>query len=403
MASRIEKQELIPGVYWVGVVDWAVRIFHGYHTDEGSSYNAYLLMDEKPTLIDGVKKPFSQEYLERVSAITPLESIQYIIVNHAEGDHASNWACCYDKFPNATFVGTAKCKEHCELLYGMKGAKWQIVDAKSELCTGKNTFKFVPVPMLHWPDSMFTYCVNMKALFSNDGFGQHYATSKRWADECEIEHVMQLFKEYTATILALFGAQIRHALQAVSPLQIDYIFTSHGVNWRGEHVGRVVGEYSNFASGTHIQKKVTIFYDSMYGATDRLALAIAEGARSSGCETQVLDLKSNHVTKVAVHCYDSAAVAVGSPTLNNGMMPTVQAALNLVHGLTLVKGKPAFAFGFFGWSQRSVTDVVEQLKACKAEVYDEKGLSAKFNYTDELLAEAFQKGVELGKKALAKF
>lgn len=398
----VQDQEMVPGVYWVGIVDWMVRIFHGYHTDEGSSYNSYLIDDECPTVIDSVKYPFAEEWLSRIAACCPLDKIKYVVMNHAEGDHASSLKDHYHKFTNATFVCTKKCQEHLKILYGMENATWLIVDDKYTLKIGKRTLKFIPVPLLHWPDSTFTYCPEDKILFSNDGFGQHYATSKRWADECDVSHVMHLFKEYTANILGLFSAQMRKALEVASTVEIKYILSAHGVSWRGDAMGLAIAEYDRWSKGQHCQKKVTVVLDSMYGTTHRMALALLDGARSTGCETVLLEMTSSDITKVALHTYDSGAVAFASPTLNNTMMPSIAAALNYVKGLTLIKGKPAFAFGAFGWSNRAVPDIVAELRdGCKAEVYDEKGITFKFNYTEALLEQAYNAGVDLGKRAIA--
>lgn len=399
--AYMHKQEMAPGIYWVGIVDWTVRIFHGYHTDEGSSYNAYFIDDECPTVIDSVKPPFAEEWLERIAAHCPLDKVKYVVVNHAEGDHAGSLKNHYHKFVNATFVCRQKCKEHLELLYGMKNAKWEIVDEKSTLSIGKRTLKFIPVPLLHWPDSTFTYCPEEKVLFSNDGFGQHFATSNRWADQCDIQHVMILFREYTANILGMFAAQMRAALDAASKFEIKYILTAHGVSWRGDTIAVALKEYADWAHKRHCRKKVTLVVDSMYGTTHRAALALMEGVQSVGCETVLLEMTSSDITKVALHTYDSSGVVFASPTLNNTCMPTIAAALNYVRGLTLIRGKPAYALGAYGWSNRAVPDIFKELEeGCKAEVYDKKGLTFKFNYNDEILAEAYKQGIILGKKAL---
>lgn len=400
-ATLYPKTPMLPGIYWAGVVDWAVRIFHGYHTDEGSSYNSYFIDDECKTLIDSVKYPFADEWVARVSTMARLEDIKYIVVNHAEGDHTSALESKWRLFPNATFVTNKKCQEHLQLLYpDMVHAKWHIIDGKSELKIGVRTLTFVLTPLLHWPDSMFTYSAHDRTLFSMDGFGQHYASNRRWADECDVGHVMTLFNEYTANILGLFAAQMKLALAAASKLDIQNILTAHGVNWRGEALGRALEAYSRFSQNKHCENKVLVFFDSMYGATDRLAHAILEGVRNKGgTDCVLIDMKSSDITKVALHAFDASAVAIGSPTLNNGMMPSISAALTYIKGLALLKGKPVLAFGSYGWAERAVKDIAKVAEECKAVCVKEGGMSIKFQTNETSLKEAYEYGTLLAQKA----
>ena len=396
--SYIHKTEMIKDVYWTGVVDWAVRLFHGYHTDEGSSYNSYLIMDEHPTLIDTVKAPFAREFEERISAVCPLDKIEYVVMNHAEGDHSSALPYIIRKMPQATVVTNAKCKESLLLLYPelSEHQKWQLVDAKSKLEIGARTLSFLPVPLIHWPDSMFTYSAYDHCLFSNDGFGQHLASSERWASELPVEHVIHLAKEYNANILGHLPALLKNALKAASALDIAYILPAHGVAWNAETIPAILGEYTRFAEKRYL-KKAVVFFDSMYGSTHRAALAVAEGVKSTGCAVEVLDLKSADITKVALQLYDAAGFAVGSPTLNNTVMPHIEESISYCRGLKLLEKKPFVAFGAFGWCGRACADIEEMCKRALAGECLGK-VQWRFQVTDEILKQNYDLGVALGKK-----
>ncbi|CAL6073139.1 A-type_flavoprotein [Hexamita inflata] len=251
-----------PDVYWVGTIDWSVRVFHGYHTDEGSSYNSYLLMDDDITLIDTVHVRFATEFLERVAQVTPLSSIKYLVMNHAENDHSSALPATLAALPNVTLVTNKTCYEHLSLLYPViKSYPHIIITSSTPLKLKTHTLVFVPVPLLHWPDSMFTYCPESKILFSNDGFGQHIACSERFTDQFKsIDHIIKLMREYNANILGPFQQQLGIALQVAGTIQIEYILTAHGLSWRGGDMGRALTEYANFASNKQITKKMTIIY-----------------------------------------------------------------------------------------------------------------------------------------------
>ncbi|CAL6055987.1 A-type_flavoprotein 2 [Hexamita inflata] len=396
------KTELIPDVFWVGVNDWAIRIFHGYNTDEGSSYNAYVIMDEKPTLIDTVKCPFAQEHIERIQSVVELSKIEYLVMNHSEPDHSGAIAKVYALMPQATIVTNMKCKENLELLYPELKAlnpKWLVVDNKSQLNIGKRTLSFVPVPMIHWPCNMFTYCQADSTLFSNDGFGQHLATAERWADQLPLERVMHLMKEYNANILGHLPVLLKNALVQASKLDIKYILTAHGVGWRGETIAPLLEEYSRFANQNY-RKKVTIMFDSMYGSTARAAIAMSEGVKSTGAMVEVVDLKACSLTAVALHMYDSACFAFGSPALNSTMMPLVESAIGYCRGLKLLAGKTGAIFGAYGWAGApTINDMTEALKKCNANI-DEVKLQWKLQVNDEVLAKSYEQGVKLGMKAL---
>ncbi|CAL5970920.1 A-type_flavoprotein [Hexamita inflata] len=225
-----------PDVYWVGSIDWSVRVFHGYHTDEGTSYNAYLLMDEDVTLIDTVKQQFSQELVERITQVTSLDSVKYVIMNHAENDHSGALPYLMSLLKNATIVTNKICMEHLLLLYPeLNLYPFKIVSNSTPLILKSHTIQFLQVPMLHWPDSMFSYCPEINTLFSNDGFGQHIACSERFVDQIPLQdHLLNLMREYTANIPSSTHSkplQITHQTSLFTLSQPDTAVRGEEVLW----------------------------------------------------------------------------------------------------------------------------------------------------------------------------
>ena len=234
------------------------------------------------------------------------------------------------------------------------------VKAGDTLSLGKRTLQFVPTPMLHWPDSMVTYCPEEKILFSNDAFGEHLASSKLFDDENDLSVIMDEAKKYYANILMLYGRQAKMALKTVKSLDLDMILTGHGVSWRS-HIGTILAAYDEWSAGEAKERAVIVF-DSMWHSTEKMARAIEEGFRQRGIEVGFYDLKQEHLSNIATDLLTSKYVAVGSPTFNNQMMPTVAAFLSYFKGLS-PRRHLAFAFGSYGWGGQSVGLVEDELKA----------------------------------------
>lgn len=360
----MNKLELKEGIYYVGAVDWNVRSFHGYSTDRGATYNAYLIIDEKVTLIDTVKAPFAQELLARISEIIDPAKIDYIISNHVEMDHSGALPIIAKAAPNATILTSAPA--------GLKGLKahygelnYQAVKAGDTLSLGKRSLSFVATPMLHWPDNMVTYCPEEKILFSNDAFGQHFASNKHFDVEVDLTVVMQEAKKYYANILMPFGAQAAKALDIVKGLDMDIIAPSHGVIWT-KHIPDIIEKYAYFAS-TEAEEEAVVVYDSMWRSTESMAMAVVEGFAKKGITAKLFDLKANHISDIVTEVLKAKYIAVGSPTLNNNMLPTVASFLCYLKGLA-PKNKKAFAFGSYGWSGQSIGLVNEELEKMKCEI-----------------------------------
>ena len=360
--------EMKKGIYWVGAVDWSMRSFHGYSTRRGSSYNAYLLLDEKITLIDTVKAPFVAELLERVSSVVDPKKIDYIISNHVEPDHSGSLPIMAKCCPNAKIVTSAP--NGLKGLTGRYGElNYQAVKTGETLSLGARTLSFVATPMLHWPDSMVTYCPEEKILFSNDAFGQHLAADRRFDDENDFHIIMEEAKKYYANILMLYGKQAQTALAALGSLPIGMILTGHGVSWRA-HIPEILDAYKKWSAG-ELEEKAVVVFDSMWGSTERLAKAITDAFTAKGVPVAYFDLRADHISDVITEVLTAKYLAVGSPTINNQMMPPVAAFLCYLKGF-VPKGRKAFAFGSFGWGGQSVGLVEDELKAAGCEICLEK-------------------------------
>lgn len=361
----MNKVELKPGIYYVGVVDWYLRNFHGYSIHKGTTYNAYLIVDEKIALIDTVKAPFAQELLERISEIIDPADIDYLISNHVEMDHSGSIPAVMEKAKKAVLITSAP--------NGLKGLKahygdhysFKEVKAGDTLSLGKRTLSFVGTPMLHWPDNMVTYCPEEKILFSNDAFGQHFTSSKHFDDEVNLSQVMEDTKGYYANILMPFGTQAKKALEIVESLDIEMIAPSHGVIWRS-HVKEVLEAYRGFAEGITEDTALVIF-DSMWHSTERMAHSIAEGFDKRGTRVQLIDLKENELSDIITEVLTARYLVVGSPTLNNNMLPNVGALFTYLKGLQ-PKGKKGFAFGSYGWGGQSIGLVNQALEEIGVEI-----------------------------------
>ena len=347
MASAIRIKD---NIYWVGAIDWDVRNFHGYLTQKGSTYNAYLVIDDKITLIDGAKKPFGDELLARVASVVPLDKIDYVIVNHVEKDHAGALGQVRQACPNARFVADAQAKKGLAAHYH---EEWDmdIVKTGDTLSTGKYTFHFVQTPMVHWPDSMVTYLAEEKILFPNDAFGQHFATAERFDDEVPFDVLMYEAEKYYANIVLPFGAQVQKALTALGGLDIDVICPSHGLIWR-KNIPAILAAYQKWSANSCDEKAVVV-YDTMWEATRKMAGAICDGFTEAGIPVTRMSLNHCHISDVMAAMMSAKYVAIGSPTLNNQVMPSVAALMTYIKGLN-PKDRCGIAFGSYGWSGQSV-------------------------------------------------
>ena len=388
----MNKVTIAEDIYWVGVVDWNIRDFHGYITKRGSTYNAYLIIDDKTALVDTVKYPFSGELLAKVSDLADVQKLDYIIVNHVEMDHSSSLPIVAAQAKNATIIASEKGKDAITKHYGSE-FNIQTVKTGDEIKLGKRTLRFVEAPMLHWPDSMFTYVVEDKILMPNDAFGQHLASSQRFDDEVDPHVLMEEATTYYANILMPLGSLVARKILDVVNMGISpaMIAPSHGIIWRA-NPGKIIQAYLDW-SEFKSKNKVVMVFDTMWGSTDKMARAISEGAISEGVEVKLMKLRSAETTDVLTEILDAKAVVVGSPTLNNSMFPTLASFLTLAAGLK-PKGKQWSFFGSYGWGGGAVRNMIEATKKAGFQV-NEPGLEMKYVPDGEDLKKCFDFGKQI--------
>jgi anaerobic nitric oxide reductase flavorubredoxin len=389
------KITLAEGITWVGVVDWNIRDFHGYETRRGTTYNAYLIEDEKTALIDTVKHVFSGELIQKIREFTDLEKIDYLVINHVEMDHSSSLPIIAKEATNATIIASQRGKDAIIEHYG-QDFNIQTVKTGDELKLGKRTLRFVEAPMLHWPDSMFTYVVEDKILMPNDAFGQHFASIERFDDEVDTHVLIEEATTYYANILMPFAPLIKRKIQEVIQMgiPIKMIAPSHGIIWRSDP-SKIIKAYLDWSAPIS-KNKVVIVYDTMWDSTEKMARAIAEGAASKEVEVKFLKLRAANRTEAMTEILDAKAVVVGSPTLNNGMFPTLGSFLTYATGLR-PKDKLWGFFGSYGWGGGAVKNMVEMAKKAGFEVY-EATVEVKYVPDDEDLKKCFEFGQQIATK-----
>ncbi len=381
------------GIHWVGAVDWNVRNFHGYVTRRGTTYNAYLIVDEKVALVDTVKEPFFSEMLERIERIVDPEEIDYLISNHTEPDHSGAVTKTLGVARNAELIASEMGVKGLRSYYG-EDLTCTSIKEKPTLSLGRRTLKFVPVPMVHWPDSMVTYVPEEKLLLSNDAFGQHLATSKRFDDEVDQAILMQEATKYYANIVMPLWMSVNRAFKALEGVDIEMIAPSHGVIWRRKSE-MILGAYSRWVEGSS-EPRVVVVYDTMWGSTERVAKALVEGVTLQGVDVQLHRLSETHNSDVIADLLDSRAVLVGSPTLNNGLFPTVASFLTYMKGLR-PKNKMGAAFGSYGWGGGAKRAAEAELKVAGIELV-ENDLDFNYRPTDEELNRVVDFGRDIAEK-----
>jgi flavorubredoxin len=354
-------------VTWVGAIDWDLRDFHGFETPRGTTYNAYLVRGtDGIALVDTVKTPYVPELLSRISKVVDPAEIALIVVNHIEPDHNSGLRDVMAACPNARVIASASgvrgvAEYHDGLVIDMVGAD-EIVDL------GGVTLQFLTAPMVHWPDSMFTYCPEDAVLMCNDAFGQHLASAERFADDVGFDLAMDELRIYYANILMPLPAQVAKALDKVDAAgwRPCVIAPSHGVIWRQEQVGRVIRTYREW-DATTLLPKVVIVFSTMWGATDQLARTIADALIAEGVDTDVFDLATTALAHIASDLLDARGLLVGTPTMHHGMLYRVAGFLQYLAGLKPA-GRIGASFGSFGWSSGATKQVDDRLAEIGIEV-----------------------------------
>ena len=360
--------EIAKGIYDVGVKDWNIRDFHGYSTYQGTTYNAFLIVDEKVALIDTVKKEFADQMLDNIARIIDPKKIDLVVSNHTEMDHSGGLPRVMhrigeDKPLYCSQMGARNLKQHF-----FPDWNYHPVKNGEELSLGSRTLTFLETRMLHWPDSMFTYLNEDKILFSSDAFGQHYAGPEKFDDEIG-DKIMPHAKKYYANILLLYAAKTLKLLEKVTDMGLEFnmICPDHGVLWRKD-IAKIIDAYVRW-SKQEAKNKALVVYDTMWHSTATMAEAITAGLAAAGVYAIPMDLRHVHRSDIMTEVLDARAVIVGSPTLNNNLFPTVSDFLTYMKGLK-PHNKIGAAFGSYGWSGEAVKQITEELKGMKFEMVE---------------------------------
>ncbi|MCU0661445.1 MAG: FprA family A-type flavoprotein [Myxococcota bacterium] len=393
--SVFSAQKITENVYWVGAIDWALRNFHGYQTSRGTTYNAFLVLGEKLTLVDTVKGAFYDEMMARIASVVDPSRIEVVVSNHAELDHSGSLPRLRESIKPLQIVaspmGAAALAEHFHW-----DASVTEVKTGQTLSLGDKSLRFVETRMLHWPDSMFAYLEDEKVLFTNDAFGMHLATSERFTDELDHSLVEWEAKKYYANILMPLSSIVKVLLKKLPSLNLDFevLAPDHGPLWRKEP-HQIIELYDRWATAKPTRKAVVVF-DTMWQSTAAMARSIGDGLRHGGASAILMPLEGSHRSDVATEVLDAGAIVVGSPTMNNQLYPTVAEVLTYLKGLRPV-GKLGAAFGSHGWSGEATSRIEEQLKEMKVELAAE-ALRHKYVPTTEVLEQCFAMGARLAEK-----
>jgi len=392
--------EIKPDIYWVGVIDWGARDFHGYVTPNGTTYNNYLIMDEQITLLDTVKHDFSDITIGNIKNITDPSKIVNVIINHIETDHASSIDKIMELAPNATIYITERGKKGLDRHADTSRWRFRIVKTGDTLNIGRHNLLFIETPMLHWPDSMMTYVKEAKLLISQDAFGQHLATAARFDDEfiecashAELEDSVV---DYYANILMPFGQLIKAKISELQKLrlEIDMIAPDHGIIWR-KQPERVIQMYQDMADGK-ASLRVAIIYDTMWHSTERMTLPVMQGIKDEGVDCTVIKLRATPGSVAVKELWKSRGCLIGTPTLNNTIFPSVAGFLTYLRGLR-PKNRIIGAFGSYGWGGGAVKECYEEFKKMGLETV-EPGMQVVYKPSSEDEKMCYEFGRDFARK-----
>jgi flavorubredoxin len=390
--------EIKNNIFWVGAIDWNVRDFHGYSTYKGTTYNAYLVKDEKIALFDTVKKSHMNDLVHHIKQHMEPTMIDYLIVNHVEMDHSGSLPEIVELIkPEKIFcskMGLKAIHEH------FHPEDWPLVAVENgqTISLGSKTVQFLETRMLHWPDSMFSYLQEDKVLISSDAFGQHYATRERFDDEVDFSELMDQTAKYYANILTLYSPLIRKLLAKVQEmgLEIDMIAPDHGVIWRS-HIKDVIQAYADWSQNKG-KRKALVIYDTMWKSTEMMAKAVTAGINMTGVSVKLINLAFSHRSDVMTDVLNAKAVVLGCATLNNGMLPRMAGFLMYMRGLKPTN-KIGAAFGSFGWSGEAVKLMNTAMEDMKFDIL-EPGQRVKYVPSHDDLQECVEMGKRIGQAVI---
>ena len=382
-------------VYWVGAIDWNIRDFHGYTTDEGTTYNAFLIVDEKIVLVDTVKHGFFDQMSARIKSVIGDKKIDILISNHAEMDHTGVIKETIAEFKPAkvyaSMTGVKTLQEHFGTIENLEG----VADGV-EINIGKETLVFMDSKMLHWPESMICLMKNENLLFSNDIFGMHFASNKHFDDEVSQEIWYREAKKYYANIILPYSNIVKAFLAKVKAKNINpkIICPDHGIIWR-KNPQQIVDLYSKFAEQKPA-KKALVIYDTMWGSTAKMAASITDGLSSKGIEVKEFSLRATNRSEVAAEILDSAALIIGTPVLNQEMYPSLGDTLTYLKGLKK-QNLIGMVFGSYGWSPLAINNLQKLVEGMGVKIAHAP-ITSKFVPTEEKLKECFDAGVSMAEE-----
>jgi len=384
--------EILKDVYWVGAIDWNIRDFHGYSIYRGTTYNAFLVVDEKTALFDTVKEGFKTEILHHIRGIIDPTKIDYLVVNHVEMDHSGLVPEVVELVKPEKIFCSERGRKALLAHFHREDWPYEVVKTGDTISLGKRTVQFIETRMLHWPDSMFSYIPEDRLLISSDAFGQHWATTERFDDELDLSILLSHAAKYYANILLPYSNLVQKLLSQVKEmdLKIDMIAPDHGIMWR-RNPGKILECYNEW-SQQKSKVKALVIYDTMWHSTEMMAKAIVDGLVQEGVSAQLFDLATNHRSDIITEVLDAGALVIGSSTLNNGMLPRMADLLHYLKGLRPAN-KIAAAFGSYGWSGEAVKLINAIMEEMRFTVID-PGINVQYVPGNDDLG----KCVELGRK-----
>jgi len=372
-------------VYYTGIRDWELRRFHGHElsTFNGSSYNSFLIRDDKTVLVDTVWNPHTEEFLHMLEHEVGFANIDLIIINHNEPDHGGSLAALMQKIPDVEIVCSKKGEEIIRKHNGNPAWKFRTVKTGDAINIGKSDLHFVDMTMIHWPDSMMTFMTGTNILFSNDAFGQHFCGQSLFVDKVDACTVWAEALKYFAGILAPFTSLIKRKIAEVVAmnLPIEMIAPSHGCIWR-ENPLQIVGKYAEW-SDDYDEGYVTIAYDTMYHATRSMAEAIGHGIESEGVPVKLFNTATCDQSDLMTDFFRSKAIILGSSTVNNGALRSLAGVVDEIRGHKL-KGKVGFSFGSYGWSGEAPKHLQQGMEEAGIKILHDP-VSAKYTPSQEEL------------------
>ncbi|BCS88499.1 FprA family A-type flavoprotein [Pseudodesulfovibrio sediminis] len=388
-------------IYWIGSVDWNRRNFHGYSKSHmGTTYNNYLIVDEKVTLIDTVAEEFWGTLKCNIANVLGDRKIDYFVINHLEPDHAGCLALAVEKYQPEKIYTSPMGQKAMMAHFHYKDWPVEVVPTGTNINIGKRNLTFVETRMLHWPDAMLTYCPEDKIAFTNDAFGQNWATSERFADEVDRSKLEELMRNYYANIVLPYSPVVIKTLKALEEmnLDIDTVCPDHGLMFRGEDCAWAFKKYQEYAEQKP-KNKAVIVYDTMWHSTEKMAKAVASGLAEEGVSVRLMCMKNNHHSDVMLEVFDSAAVILGSPTHNNGILPLMADMLTYMKGLR-PQNKIGSAIGSFGWSGECVKVLTQWIEDMNMELVEP--VKVKHVPDHDTLSQCFDQGKAIAAAIKAK-